>query len=815
MGRQLTDRVRGGDSKKNKLESILMRIPHLLTLLGLILLMEATLFAQTTPPTIVVTIPSGIQRGTTGIFVVEGTDLANVSAIVFSEPGISAKILEVTPVSSTEAALEPKVTRTVRPYFEEPVKVQAKVQITAESWMTTGTHQFRLITPNGSSTPGKIVVSPFPETQEQEPNDTLKQSEVLRLPITVHGFLSTPGDYDSFQFNAKAEEEVVFLINTTSLGSKLDPVMEVFDPDGKRLVTSLNNRDRTVVGLKVPADGSYVVRVSDFQKGGSIRHFYRLTMGEFPYLTGRYPLGLKVGTTRSFNVWGFNLRNTQLAAPEPFGMMAGKVMDTGQLSANTQAGESFNSLPVAIGRYEEVDEASDNNSLRTSQKLNYPVTVNGRISADKSENPVADFYRFTAREGQSLILETAADRLGSPLDSVIEVLDADGKIVPRVTARAVYKTQLILRDRNSKEPNLRLFQPTGIDLNDYMVVGNELIRVNRLLSAPGADEEMGFDNFGGQRLTFEDTTPEAHALDDPVYKVELHPPGAQFPPNGMPVFRFNMRNDDGGPGYGKDSHVTFTAPASGIYFAKVTDVQGHGGNDFAYRFTIRDPAQDFLILSNPTNPNIPEGSQAAVEVSIYRTEGFEGPVDVSFDGLPPGIKGANATFASDERSITLILSHEPGTTLPNGWARFRIIGKARIRNEMVERVANPGDYLKVAALMKLPDIKVSVKTPQIKLTAGGETKVTLAVERQNGFKGRVLFRMNDLPFGVRVTNVGLNGIMIPENDSEITFTLDSRPWVKPLKKSVFPIGIVEALIPTEHPAAPISLEIVGSEQALK
>ena len=74
--------------------------------------------------------------------------------------------------------------------------------------------------------------------------------------------------------------------------------------------------------------------------------------------------------------------------------------------------------------------------------------------------------------------------------------------------------------------------------------------------------------------------------------------------------------------------------------------------------------------------------------------------------------------------------------------------------------------------------------------------------------------MNDLPFGVRVTNVGLNGIMIPENQSEITFTLDSRPWVKPLKKSVFPIGIVEALVPTEHPAAPISLEIVGNEQAL-
>jgi hypothetical protein len=799
---------------KNKLQFVLMRIRQLFMLFGIVFIYETTLYSQTTPPTIIVTTPSGIQLGTIGIFVIEGTDLSGSSELVFSEPGLSGKILEVAPVPSSQAALEIKVVRAVRSYFEEPAKELAKVQISAESWMAPGTHQFRLITPHGSSTPGKIVVSPFPETQEQEPNDTLQESQLLKFPVTVHGTLSSPGDNDAFQFSAKRDEEVVCLISAASLGSRLDPVMEVFDVNGKRLMTNLDSSDRSVLGLKIPADGSFVVRISDFQKGGSIRHFYRLTLGEFPYLVGRYPLGLRAGTIGHFQVWGFNLAGTKLSSPEPFGMMTGKVMETGQFSAKTPKGETLNTLPVSIGRFEEVSEAADHNSLKTAQELKVPVTVNGRISLDKSGNPLADFYRFTARKGQQLILETAANRLGSPMDSVIEVLDANGKIVPRVTARAVYKTQLILRDRNSKEPNIRLFQPSGIDLNNYMVVGNELIRVTRLLSAPGADEEMGFDNFGGQRLTFEDTTPEAHALDDAAYKVELYPPGTQFPPNGMPVFRFNMRNDDGGPGYGKDSHLTFTAPDDGTYFAKVTDVQGHGGEDCAYRFTIRDPVPDFLILSSPTNPNIPEGSQTAVEVSVLRTEGFDGPIDVSFDGLPAGIEGTRGTLKPDERSITLILSHKPGTSLPDGWSRFRVVGKARIGKEPLERVANPGDYLKVIALMKSPDIKVTVKTPQIKLAAGGETKVTLAVERQNGFKGRVQFRMNDLPFGVRVTNVGLNGIMIPENKTEITFTLDSRPWVKPLKKLVFPIGIVEALVPTEHPATPISLEIVGNEQAL-
>ena len=387
--------------------------------------------------------------------------------------------------------------------------------------------------------------------------------------------------------------------------------------------------------------------------------------------------------------------------------------------------------------------------------------------------------------------------------------------MPRITARAVWKTPLTLRDRSSRDVGLRLFQPTGLELHDYMVVGGELLRIVRLTSAPTADEDIIFDNFGGQRLGFEDTTPEARALDETIYKVELHPAGAQFPPNGMPVFRFNMRNDDGGPGYGKDSRVTFTAPADGIYIAKVTDVRGLGGDDYAYRFTIRDPQPDFLITASPTNPNIAEGSSVAVEVTALRTEGFEGPIDVKFEGLPENIIGTQATIPAGENSVTLILSHKAGTQLAGDFTRYRITGQARIGNEAAFRVANGGDYLKVIALMSKPDIQVTVKTPKLQMTPGGETKITLAIERHNGFKGRVLFRLNDLPFGVRPVNVGLNGIMIAENETERTFTLDSRPWVKPVTKPIYAVGIVEALVPTEHPSAPIEFQITGNEHAAK
>ena len=123
------------------------------------LLISGAALSQTTPPTVTFTTPTGIQRGTSGIFVVEGTDLAGATGIVFSEPGLIGKILSVSHVPESRTALEPKLVRTVRSYFDDPPKVQATVQISTEAWMSPGTHQFRVITPHGSSTPGRLVVS--------------------------------------------------------------------------------------------------------------------------------------------------------------------------------------------------------------------------------------------------------------------------------------------------------------------------------------------------------------------------------------------------------------------------------------------------------------------------------------------------------------------------------------------------------------------------------------------------------------------------------------------------------------------------------
>ena len=69
------------------------------------------------------------------------------------------------------------------------------------------------------------------------------------------------------------------------------------------------------------------------------------------------------------------------------------------------------------------------------------------------------------------------------------------------------------------------------------MMGSDIMRVEALPLSP--DNDTVFESFGGQRMAFFDTTAEAHAIDSPVYKVQIHPPGdqalAQRPARGAPL----------------------------------------------------------------------------------------------------------------------------------------------------------------------------------------------------------------------------------------------------------------------------------------
>ena len=119
-----------------------------------------------------------------------------------------------------------------------------------------------------------------------------------------------------------------------------------------------------------------------------------------------------------------------------------------------------------------------------------------------------------------------------------------------------------------------------------------------------------------------------HAVDEPCFIVEPHPPGTKLVSSGLPVFPLYYANDDDGERrLGSDSRLTFTAPADGAYLVRVRDARGDGGDRFAYRLTVRPPRARFQRQA-ATAP-IPRSTPAAASgsrSSVDRIDGFDGEV---------------------------------------------------------------------------------------------------------------------------------------------------------------------------------------------
>ncbi len=120
--------------------------------------------------------------------------------------------------------------------------------------------------------------------------------------------------------------------------------------------------------------------------------------------------------------------------------------------------------------------------------------------------------------------------------------------------------------------------------------------------------------------------------------------------------------------------------------------------------------------------------------------------------------------------------------------------------------------LQLASVIPPPDVVVTTETKEVAIEPGKEVTVTLHVARQNGFKGRVPCSVENLPPGVEVVNVGLNGVLVTEAQTSRTFTLHAEEWAKPIDQPIYVVGQVESNSPTMHPSAPLLLKVSASKQ---
>jgi hypothetical protein len=759
------------------------------------------------PPAVTKVWPVGMQRGTTVTITLDGRNLSDIKAVVFDAPGITTKVMQVTDVPEErlkigEAAPVP-----------QGKKQTATIEVTAAKDVEQGLHWFRIRTPLGTSNIMPFDVGSFPEVYSKTaPGPAEVHPEPVVLPATFVGTIAVPGQVDDYKFEGRAGEELVFQVMASPLGSKLESQLVLRNDSGQVLAQSGEylNRADAVLTYKVLQAGRYTVSVADREKGGSADRFYRVNAGPLPYITQVFPLGVRAGEPASVAVTGVNLGDLHEVKVDPPKSANG--WTTLPFRAKGEGGWSFNTVKLAVGNDPEILEQEPNDSPAQAQTISLPVTINGHISGGAKNGGGADedYFRFHARKGESITIDVAAARLGSPLDSVIEVLDAQGNPIPRATVRCLNETYVTLSDKDSRRPEIRLVSTSGFHDGDYLMVADELDQLTRIPDQPDADVDLR--SADGLRWALLGTSPDAHAINTPVYRVEILPPDAEFPSNGLPVFHLTWRNDDGGPGYGPDSRLDFVAPRDGDYILHLKDIRGLEGQNFAYRLSLHDANPDFRLSAEPENPNIPQGGSMLVTMTANRVRGYEGPIDINVEGLAPGVKAAPATIPAGQDSTVVLLTADASTSVDAPPSPLKFVGHAKINGIYQERDANQDAPLNLASVIPPPDAVVTAGPTRLTLEPGQNIKVTLNVERRAGFQGRVPCTVVNLPPGVRVVNIGLNGVLVSETQSSRTFTLHAEDWAKPITQPIYVVGEVESNSPTMHPSAPLLVEVVGNKE---
>jgi hypothetical protein len=762
------------------------------------------------PPQITRIWPAGFERGTTATFTIEGRNLSEIKTIVFDAPGIAGKVTQVTDIA--EKIMPVRIGVDTSAPVPKGKKQTATVEIAATQDVTAGIHWLRIRTPLGTTNTMAFDVGAFPEVASGSMGADDSQPENVTLPATLVGTIAVPGQADRYEFEGRAGEEVVFQVDASAFGSVLESQLILRDETEKELAQSgqyLNQAD-AVLTYKLPQAGKYTLAVTDREQTGGEDHFYRVNAGPLPYISHIFPLGVRAGESTNVAVEGVNLggiHEVKVDAPKSVNGWT-----TTPLQVKGDGGWSLNTVKLVVGDNPEITEQEPNNSPALAQVVTLPVTINGHISGRDADGAVdEDYFRFHARKGQNLTIDVAAARLGSPLDSQIEILDAQGNPIPRATIRCLYETYVTLSDKDSLRPEVRMVSSSGFHEGDYLMIGDELDRLTFIPDQPDAD--VGLRNADGLRWPYLGTTPAARPLNTPIYRVEVLPPGAEFPPNGLPIYHLTWRNDDGGPGYGPDSRLDFTAPEDGDYIVHLKDVRGLEGEDFAYRLSLRDPDPDYRLSADPGNPNIPQGGSAFVTVTANRVRGYEGPIDVRVEGLPSGITALPSTIPAGQDSTMVLFSADAKSSVDAAPASFKIVGHAMINGMDHARIASPEMPLMMASVIPPPDAVVTVGPEHVTLAPGQDVKVTLRVDRRDGFAGRVPCTVRNLPPGVRVVNIGLSGVLVSETQTTRTITLHADDWAKPITQPIYIVGLVESNSPTLHPSAPLTVEVVSEKES--
>jgi hypothetical protein len=385
-----------------------------------------------------------------------------------------------------------------------------------------------------------------------------------------------------------------------------------------------------------------------------------------------------------------------------------------------------------------VSESGSNQTFAAAaQKISLPVAIDGVCN-----EAGFDFFRFAAKKGQTLSIETVAQRLGSLADTVIRILDEQGKEVAFCDdggasrdSRFIFKAPasdqyvLELRDmsygggegyryrlRIGEFPLITAVFPPAIQQGKTETIhwlGPDVHGLKPQKGAPGmvSASRKGQSGFATVIRSDSEEAVEVEPNDniEAANRIGSGGVSGRFEKDAdRDVFQFEARKDqrlvfeaatrslnspcdalmrilkaDGSQiAQSHEGTMTNTFKEDGTYFMELRELTGKGATDFVYRLEIKPLERGFELSAESDHFEIKDG-KLALKITCFRHD-YAGPVTLA---------AKNDWFTLEdnviaEKKTNTVLKLSPKEACPRGEIlQLRITGTARIgEREVTERV---------------------------------------------------------------------------------------------------------------------------------
>jgi hypothetical protein len=625
-----------------------------------------------------------------------------------------------------------------------------------------GTGAIRLVTGEGVSNPVLMMLDDLPTAAESSDNGALAQAQSLPWPIAIDGQYDAVQE-DFFRLHAAAGQRVVFEVVSQRLGFKLDPVLQLFRPDGT-VVERVDDAEGAGGDCRFAhtfdTAGEYIVTLRDVRYAGGGEFRYRLRVGAFPLVTSAYPAGGRSGEVVSFALVDKDGTTSLVHVRMPNAPNRARVA-TFSVPGRPDMGSGWFQAEANSGS--ESLEVEPNDGSDTATVAAFPGALNGRL--DKAGD--RDCFKFQAKKGQRIHCVAITRELGSPCDLYMTLHKRDGTQIAE--ARQERRTTL---DAEVAEDGEYVLQIENLLMGDaanhvYRVkisdefhgfslhaeqmqynaphAGTFVVKVLAQRAGYNGPIELGVNGLGDGVVL------EGHKIEGPetLLKITLPP---DIPPGEM-------------------RHASIVGKAT--VGERVQEVAGSQRDILTAAFpnVLSFPTELENSIAIGIGPAFPPFFDLSLQrsdvyfpqivgastfdINVARThDAFKEAISLSVEGLPPGLTSSISPVDDGSKAYRVSLSGPPD--IPEGTFPIRIVGVGKFQEQsqtvklenVILHVTRP---LVVSLTMSGPIVQGGAQTAAIQLQRFGEPKP-------------VRLQINDGPAGLSAPIF----VAVPSEVSEVT-----------------------------------------------